>query len=126
MVSRRRTVLVAPPLHHSSHAAMVMVGLAGFLFRCFRDASFRRDHQAGDGSGILQGDADDLGGIDDAHLVSAKTASELWQSHSASLPYADTRVQGDRRDPDSTRSSELKIQVAQKIDDRKKGEPTKP
>jgi hypothetical protein len=31
------------------HAAMVMVGLAGF-FRCFRDASFRHNHQAGYGS----------------------------------------------------------------------------
>ena len=47
---------------------MVMVGLTGFLFRCFRDASFRRNHQASYGSSILQGDADGLGGIDDALL----------------------------------------------------------
>jgi hypothetical protein len=61
------------PLHHAAHAAMVMVGLAGFLILCFPDASFRRNHQAGYGSSILQGDADDLSGIDDAPRTCRRT-----------------------------------------------------
>ena len=47
---------------------MVVTGMPVASLRRLGDARFRRDHQAGDGGRILQGDAHDLGGIDDALL----------------------------------------------------------
>src|SRR6185295_292346 len=77
LLTCRRPKTIRARLHHAAHPAMVMVGLAGFLFRGFRDASFRRNHQAGYGSSVLQGDADDLGGIDDAHLEHVAVLTSL-------------------------------------------------
>ena len=52
-----------------------MVSMTGLFLRRFGDAGFRRDHQAGDGGRVLQGDAHDLGGIDDALLESGRQYS---------------------------------------------------
>ena len=63
----------APPhscLHHPAHAAaaMIVTGMPiGNLWR-LGDARFGGDHEAGDGGRILERDADDLGGVNNALL----------------------------------------------------------
>jgi len=57
---------VGSPLHHAAHPTMASGVTAGLLLRCLGDACFRRDHKASDGGRVLQGDAHDLGRVDDA------------------------------------------------------------
>jgi len=49
---------------------MTTIGLANFSLRSISNAGLRGDHQAGDGGGILECDAHDLGRIDDTGSVS--------------------------------------------------------
>jgi hypothetical protein len=56
-------------LHHAAHAAAVVVAVAGvslLLFWEVCDETFGGEEEAGDGSGVLEGAAGDLGWVDDA------------------------------------------------------------
>src|SRR5438270_403443 len=69
-------------VHAAAHAAVSAARHRGFLllFRKFADQGFGGEHEAGDGTGVLQGSARDLGGIDDASLDHCHAADELRQT----------------------------------------------